>query len=97
MPWVLSWRMFVAPVLTGVVLRFPEVPVSVDTVKAVTARRALDAGAQGLIIPMVNTSEEAEQAERAEPVMAKQEGKGDYQLLRLHLISDCRLIMPEKI
>jgi dihydropteroate synthase len=33
------------PVLRGIVTRFPEVPVSVDTVKAVTARRALEAGA----------------------------------------------------
>ncbi len=39
-----EWRRL-EPVLTGVVLRFPEVPVCVDTVKAVTARRALDAGA----------------------------------------------------
>lgn len=39
-----EWRRL-EPVLTGVVLRFPEMPVSVDTVKAVTARRALDAGA----------------------------------------------------
>jgi len=39
-----EWRRL-EPVLTGVVLRFPELPVSVDTVKAATARRALDAGA----------------------------------------------------
>jgi dihydropteroate synthase len=39
-----EWRRL-EPVLTGVVLRFPELPVSVDTVKATTARRALDAGA----------------------------------------------------
>lgn len=39
-----EWRRL-EPVLTGVVLRFPEVPVSVDTVKAETAGRALDAGA----------------------------------------------------
>ncbi len=39
-----EWRRL-EPVLTGIVLRFPEVPVSVDTVKAAVARRALDAGA----------------------------------------------------
>jgi dihydropteroate synthase len=39
-----EWRRL-EPVLTGVVLKFPEVPVSVDTVKASVARRALDAGA----------------------------------------------------
>jgi len=39
-----EWRRL-EPVLTGVVLRFPELPVSVDTVKAATARRALEAGA----------------------------------------------------
>ena len=33
------------PVLDSVVLRFPDLPISVDTVKAETARRALDAGA----------------------------------------------------
>ncbi len=39
-----EWRRL-EPALTAVVSRFPQVPVSVDTVKAVTARRALDAGA----------------------------------------------------
>jgi dihydropteroate synthase len=39
-----EWRRL-EPTLTGMVLRFPELPVSVDTVKATTARRALDAGA----------------------------------------------------
>lgn len=39
-----EWRRL-EPVLTGVVLQFPDLPVSVDTVKAATARRALDAGA----------------------------------------------------
>jgi len=39
-----EWRRL-EPVLTGVVSRFPDLPVSVDTVKAVTARRALEAGA----------------------------------------------------
>ncbi|MBI2615382.1 MAG: dihydropteroate synthase [Gemmatimonadetes bacterium] len=39
-----EWRRL-EPVLTGVVLRFPQVPVSVDTVKAATARRALEVGA----------------------------------------------------
>ncbi len=39
-----EWRRL-EPALRGVVSRFPEVPVSVDTVKAVTVRRALDAGA----------------------------------------------------
>ena len=39
-----EWRRL-EPVLTGVALRFPNVPVSVDTVKASVARRALDAGA----------------------------------------------------
>lgn len=34
-----------APVLTALVRRFPAVPISVDTVKAATAGRALDAGA----------------------------------------------------
>jgi len=33
------------PVLTGLVTRFPSVPLSVDTVKSEVARRALDAGA----------------------------------------------------
>lgn len=39
-----EWRRL-EPVLTAVVARFPEVPVSVDTVKSGVARRALDAGA----------------------------------------------------
>jgi dihydropteroate synthase len=39
-----EWRRL-EPVLTGVVRRFPALPVSVDTVKATTAKRALDAGA----------------------------------------------------
>lgn len=39
-----EWRRL-RPVLTAVVNRFPGVPVSVDTVKAMTAGRALDAGA----------------------------------------------------
>jgi len=34
-----------APVLTALVGRFPEIPLSVDTVKAEVARRSLDAGA----------------------------------------------------
>ncbi len=42
-----EWRRL-EPVLTGVVERFPERLVSVDTVKAVTAARALDAGAWGI-------------------------------------------------
>lgn len=39
-----EWRRL-GPVLAGLARRLPHVPVSVDTVKAVTARRALDAGA----------------------------------------------------
>jgi len=39
-----EWRRL-GPVLEGVVRAFPDIPVSVDTVKAETARRALDAGA----------------------------------------------------
>jgi dihydropteroate synthase len=39
-----EWRRL-EPVLTGVVRRFPALPVSVDTVNATTAKRALDAGA----------------------------------------------------
>jgi len=39
-----EWRRL-APVLGEIARRFPSVPVSVDTVKAETARRALDAGA----------------------------------------------------
>ncbi|MSR07517.1 MAG: dihydropteroate synthase [Gemmatimonadetes bacterium] len=39
-----EWRRL-EPVLTGLVKRFPSVPVSVDTVKSDVARRALDAGA----------------------------------------------------
>jgi dihydropteroate synthase len=39
-----EWRRL-EPVLAGIVRRFPEAPISVDTVKAETARRALDAGA----------------------------------------------------
>lgn len=39
-----EWRRL-EPVLRGIVARFPAVPVSVDTVKAATARRALEAGA----------------------------------------------------
>jgi dihydropteroate synthase len=39
-----EWRRL-EPALTAVVARFPEVPVSVDTVKSSVARRALDAGA----------------------------------------------------
>ena len=39
-----EWRRL-EPVLAGVVRRFPALPVSVDTVKATTAKRALDAGA----------------------------------------------------
>jgi dihydropteroate synthase len=39
-----EWRRL-APVLEELVRRLPEVPISVDTVKADTARRALDAGA----------------------------------------------------
>ena len=39
-----EWRRL-DPVLRGIVRRFPDVPLSVDTVKAATARRALDAGA----------------------------------------------------
>lgn len=39
-----EWRRL-EPVLAGVVQRFPDLPVSVDTVKAETARRALAAGA----------------------------------------------------
>lgn len=39
-----EWRRL-GPVLEGLVRRFPGVPISVDTVKAETARRALEAGA----------------------------------------------------
>lgn len=39
-----EWRRL-EPVLAGVVSRLPDLPVSVDTVKAATARRALEAGA----------------------------------------------------
>jgi dihydropteroate synthase len=39
-----EWRRL-APVLADLVRRFPDVPISADTVKAATARRALDAGA----------------------------------------------------
>jgi len=39
-----EWRRL-APVLEAAASRFPEVPISVDTVRAVTARRALAAGA----------------------------------------------------
>ena len=39
-----EWRRL-APVVEALASRFPDVPVSVDTVKAVTARRALAAGA----------------------------------------------------
>ncbi len=39
-----EWRRL-APVLTALAKRFPQVPVSVDTVKAATAERALAAGA----------------------------------------------------
>jgi dihydropteroate synthase len=39
-----EWRRL-EPALTAVVARFPEVPVSVDTVKSGVARRALEAGA----------------------------------------------------
>lgn len=42
-----EWRRL-APVLESVIDRFPRVPVSVDTVKAATARRALAAGAWAL-------------------------------------------------
>lgn len=39
-----EWRRL-QPVVEGLARRFPEVPISVDTVKAETARRALEAGA----------------------------------------------------
>lgn len=39
-----EWRRL-DPVLRGIVRQFPDVPLSVDTVKAATARRALEAGA----------------------------------------------------
>lgn len=39
-----EWRRL-EPLLIGLVLRFPEVPVSVDTVKPAVARRALEGGA----------------------------------------------------
>jgi dihydropteroate synthase len=69
-----EWRRL-DPVLRGIVRSFPAVPLSVDTVKAATARRALDAGAW--IINDVSGL-------RLDPAIAEICAAGDAGLILMH-------------
>jgi dihydropteroate synthase len=69
-----EWRRL-DPVLRGIVRQFPAVPLSVDTVKAATARRALEAGAW--IINDVSGL-------RLDPAIAEICAAGDAGLILMH-------------